>query len=117
MTTSCVMSSRSSTCTLLDAAVYRRSTVARRARYSATICSTRNPWRARSRAWLRDGTREEVEAVELLPSDFAADDKQRVVARFDDGSEVTADLLVAADGVPSTVPWQLLPAVEPRYAG
>ena len=44
-------------------------------------------------------------------------DEQRAVARFDDGSEVAADLLVAADGIQSTVRRQLLPAVEPRYAG
>jgi 2-polyprenyl-6-methoxyphenol hydroxylase-like FAD-dependent oxidoreductase len=46
-----------------------------------------------------------------------AQDEQRAVACFDDGSEVAADLLVAADGVQSTVRRQLLPAVEPRYAG
>ena len=44
-------------------------------------------------------------------------DEQRAVARFDDGSEVAADLLVAADGIQSTVRRQLLPVVEPRYAG
>jgi hypothetical protein len=41
----------------------------------------------------------------------------RRVALFDDGSEVAADLLVAADGMRSTVRRQLQPAVEPRYAG
>ena len=46
-----------------------------------------------------------------------AHDEQRAVARFDDGSEVTADLLVAADGIQSTVRRRLLPAVESRYAG
>jgi 2-polyprenyl-6-methoxyphenol hydroxylase-like FAD-dependent oxidoreductase len=44
-------------------------------------------------------------------------DEQRAVALFDDGREVAADLLVAADGMQSTVRRQLLPAVEPRYAG
>jgi 2-polyprenyl-6-methoxyphenol hydroxylase-like FAD-dependent oxidoreductase len=43
--------------------------------------------------------------------------EQRAFARFDDGSEVAADLLVAADGIQSTVRRQLMPAVEPRYAG
>ena len=46
-----------------------------------------------------------------------AQDEHRAVALFDDGSEVAADLLVAADGMQSTVRRQLLPAVEPRYAG
>jgi 2-polyprenyl-6-methoxyphenol hydroxylase-like FAD-dependent oxidoreductase len=44
-------------------------------------------------------------------------DEQHAFARFDDGSEVAADLLVAADGIQSTVRRQLMPAVEPRYAG
>ena len=44
-------------------------------------------------------------------------DEHRAVARFDDGSEVSADLLVAADGIQSTARRQLMPAVEPRYAG
>ena len=44
-------------------------------------------------------------------------DKQRALARFDDGSEVAADLLVAADGIQSTVRRQVMPAVGPRYAG
>ena len=44
-------------------------------------------------------------------------DEQCAYARFDDDSEVTADLLVAADGIQSTVRRQLMPDVEPRYAG
>ena len=44
-------------------------------------------------------------------------DEQLAYARFDDGSEVAADLLVAADGIQSTVRRQLMPDVEPRYAG
>ena len=44
-------------------------------------------------------------------------DDGRAAARFEDGSEIVADLLVAADGIQSTVRRQLLPHVEPRYAG
>ena len=55
----------------VDRVCMHRRTVARSARYSATICSTRNPCRSRCRAWLRDGTRVEVEALELLPSEFS----------------------------------------------
>ena len=40
-----------------------------------------------------------------------------VVARFDNGAEVAGDLLIAADGLRSTVRPQLLPDVQPRYAG
>ena len=46
-----------------------------------------------------------------------AQDETRVLAHFDGGVEVAADLLVAADGAQFTVRRQLLPAVEPRYAG
>ena len=40
-----------------------------------------------------------------------------VVACFDDGTEVVADLLVAADGIRSAVRGHFLPQVKPQYAG
>jgi 2-polyprenyl-6-methoxyphenol hydroxylase-like FAD-dependent oxidoreductase len=40
-----------------------------------------------------------------------------VTAHFADGSEAQADLLVAADGIRSTVRQLLAPSVQPRYAG
>lgn len=40
-----------------------------------------------------------------------------ITARFADGGEVTADLLVAADGIRSTVRALLLPEAKPVYAG
>lgn len=40
-----------------------------------------------------------------------------VVAQFDDGTEAAGDLLIAADGLRSTLRPQLLPQTEPRYAG
>jgi len=40
-----------------------------------------------------------------------------VTAIFEDGRRVTGDLLIAADGIHSTVRRQLLPDVTPRYAG
>jgi 2-polyprenyl-6-methoxyphenol hydroxylase-like FAD-dependent oxidoreductase len=46
-----------------------------------------------------------------------AQDVHGVTAEFADGSRVAGDLLVAADGLDSTVRRQLLISVEPRYAG
>ena len=40
-----------------------------------------------------------------------------VVARFSDGSEARADLLIGADGLRSTVRAQLYPGLEPAYVG
>ena len=42
---------------------------------------------------------------------------ERVQAQFADGHRVAADLLVAADGIRSTVRQALLPDVRPAYAG
>lgn len=46
-----------------------------------------------------------------------AQDAGGVTARFADGSTARADLLVAADGIRSTVRQALLPDVRPEYAG
>jgi 2-polyprenyl-6-methoxyphenol hydroxylase-like FAD-dependent oxidoreductase len=40
-----------------------------------------------------------------------------LVARFEDGSRIEADLLIGADGLRSTVRAQLFPGLEPAYAG
>jgi 2-polyprenyl-6-methoxyphenol hydroxylase-like FAD-dependent oxidoreductase len=44
-------------------------------------------------------------------------DAHGVTAEFADGSRAAGDLLVAADGLDSTVRRQLLTSLEPRYAG
>ncbi len=41
----------------------------------------------------------------------------KVEVTFTDGSNVTADLLIAADGINSAIRQQLLPKSKPRYAG
>lgn len=43
--------------------------------------------------------------------------KDKVEVRFTDGTQVAADLLIAADGVNSIIRQQLLPQSKPRYAG
>jgi 2-polyprenyl-6-methoxyphenol hydroxylase-like FAD-dependent oxidoreductase len=44
-------------------------------------------------------------------------DARSVTARFADGAQFEGDLLVAADGIHSTIRRHLLPEVAPRYAG
>jgi len=46
-----------------------------------------------------------------------AQDGERVVVRFADGTDAQADLLIAADGIRSSVRHLLAPEVQPRYAG
>jgi 2-polyprenyl-6-methoxyphenol hydroxylase-like FAD-dependent oxidoreductase len=48
---------------------------------------------------------------------YFVQDSRSVTAHFTDGSRVRADLLVAADGIRSTVRQQLLPDLSPLYAG
>jgi 2-polyprenyl-6-methoxyphenol hydroxylase-like FAD-dependent oxidoreductase len=49
--------------------------------------------------------------------DRVEQDARGVTAIFSDGSRETGDLLVAADGIRSTVRAQFLPQVQPSYAG
>jgi 2-polyprenyl-6-methoxyphenol hydroxylase-like FAD-dependent oxidoreductase len=49
--------------------------------------------------------------------DHVEQDAASATAVFTDGTRETADLLVAADGIRSTVRAQLAPEVKPRYAG
>lgn len=44
-------------------------------------------------------------------------DADGVTAVFSDGSRLKADLLIAADGIRSTVRSQMMPSIQPRYAG
>ncbi len=43
--------------------------------------------------------------------------REAVTAHFSDGSKVTGDLLVAADGIRSTIRQQCLPEIAPLYSG
>ena len=52
-----------------------------------------------------------------MPLDHVEPQQTSVTAVFVDGSYATGDLLVAADGIHSTVRGQFLPEVTPRYAG
>ncbi len=49
--------------------------------------------------------------------DRVEQDADRVTAVFSDGSRETADLLVGADGIRSTVRAQFAPQTKPKYAG
>jgi 2-polyprenyl-6-methoxyphenol hydroxylase-like FAD-dependent oxidoreductase len=68
-------------------------------------------WRALRRA-LPDRRYHQGKALTHLTTTDAG-----IVATFADGTTVTADLLVGADGNRSTVREVLLPQVQPRYAG
>jgi 2-polyprenyl-6-methoxyphenol hydroxylase-like FAD-dependent oxidoreductase len=89
-------------------------------RRGETICEV--PVRSTATAW----DRIYAELRRLLPSDchrsgmrleHFEQDANRIAAIFADGSRVEGNLLIGADGIHSAVRRQLLPGVEPRYAG
>ena len=46
-----------------------------------------------------------------------SDDGEKVVLRFDDGTEAEGDYLISADGINSVIRQKLVPDSKPRYAG
>jgi 2-polyprenyl-6-methoxyphenol hydroxylase-like FAD-dependent oxidoreductase len=54
---------------------------------------------------------------EDMPLVSVATDARGATARFADGSSVAADLVIGADGFRSTVRGQILPNINPAYAG
>ena len=82
----------------------------------------RNPWGHTMSAWANvyRPLKDRFPAPRYhFGKSFAAFAAERggVVARFEDGSEARADLLIGADGLRSAVRGQLFPGLEPAYAG